>query len=68
MNILNFFFRLLLTFNATSLILVVYAVKERFILSCLFPKSESMGSDSIDYIIIHPFLVKLLSKIKTNRV
>lgn len=36
---MNFVYRLLLTFNATSLIIVIYLVKERFVLSdidCIF--------------------------------
>ncbi len=64
MNILNFFFRLLLTFNATSLILVVYAVKERFVLSCLFPKLDCLP-DYVSYLVyfLIPIILTFLSLI-----
>ncbi len=68
MNILNFFFRLLLTFNATSLILVVYIVKERFVLSCLFPKLVCLP-DYVSYLVyfLIPIIFTFLSLIVANR-
>jgi len=67
MNILNFFFRLLLTFNATSLILVVYAVKERFVLGCVFPKLDCLP-DYVSYLIyfLIPIILTFLSLIVAN--
>lgn len=65
---LNFLFRLLLTFNATSLIWVVYLVKERFVLSCLYSKL-SMLPDYASYLICFfiPILLTYLSLFVANK-
>ncbi|RLD63094.1 MAG: hypothetical protein DRJ01_04670 [Bacteroidetes bacterium] len=64
---LNFIFRLLLTFNATSLILVVYAVKERYVLSCLFPKLDFLP-DFVSYLVyfLIPIILTFISLIVAN--
>jgi hypothetical protein len=64
---LNFIFRLLLTFNATSLILVVYAVKERYVLSCLFPKLDFLP-DYVSYLVyfLIPIILTFISIIVAN--
>lgn len=64
---LNFIFRLLLTFNATSLILVVYAVKGRYVLSCLFPKLDFFP-DYISYLVyfLIPIILTFISLIVAN--
>ncbi len=64
---LNFIFRLLLTFNATSLILVVYAVKERYVLSCIFPKLDFLP-DYISYLVyfLIPIILTFISLIVAN--
>jgi len=64
---MNFLFRLLLTFNATSLILVVYLVKERFVLSSIFPKL-SVLPDYVSYIVyfLIPVLLTLISLFIAN--
>ena len=64
---LNFIFRLLLTFNATSLILVVYAVKERYVLSCLFPKLDLLP-DFVSYLVyfLIPIILTFISLIVAN--
>ena len=58
----NFLFRLLLTFNATSLILVVYLVKERFLLSNIHSKLSFLP-DYISYLVyfLIPVLLTLFS-------
>ena len=64
---LNFIFRLLLTFNATSLILVVYAVKERYVLSYLFPKLDFLP-DYVSYLVyfLIPIILTYISIIVAN--
>jgi len=64
---LNFIFRLLLTFNATSLILVVYAVKERYVLSCLFSRLDFLP-DYISYLVyfLIPIMLTFISLIVAN--
>lgn len=64
---LNFIFRLLLTFNATSLILVVYTVKERYVLSCLFPKLDFLP-DYVSYLVyfLIPIFLTFISLIVAN--
>ncbi len=54
---MNFLFRLLLTFNATSLIIVIYLVKERFLLSEIFSKLNILP-DYVSYIVY--FLIPVL--------
>lgn len=67
MNIVNLFFRLFLTFNATSLILVVFLVKEEVTVNNLNPYLEGLPS-FVSYIIyflvpvIFTFLSVLLAK------
>lgn len=67
MNIVNLFFRLFLTFNATSLILVVFFVKEEVTVNNLSPYLECLPS-FVSYIIyflvpvIFTFLSVLLAK------
>jgi len=59
---LNFLFRLFLTFNATSLIIVVYLVKERFVLGNLHP-FFSILPDFISYTVyfVIPLFLTLFS-------
>lgn len=67
MNIVNLFFRLFLTFNATSLILVVFLVKEEVTVNNLNPYLEGLPS-FVSYIlyflvpVIFTFLSVLLAK------
>ncbi|MFC3414768.1 hypothetical protein [Algoriphagus hitonicola] len=67
MNIVNLFFRLFLTFNATSLILVVFLVKEEVTVNKLSPYLDSLPA-FVSYIIyflvpvIFTFLSVLLAK------
>jgi len=67
MNIVNLFFRLFLTFNATSLILVVFLVKEEVTVNNLGPYLECLPS-LVSYVIyflipvIFTFLSVLLAK------
>lgn len=39
---INFFYRLLLTFNATSLIIVIFLIKEEFIVNPIWEKLENL--------------------------
>lgn len=41
---INFIFRLFLTFNATSLLLVVFLVKSHVVLNGIDPLLKNMGS------------------------
>lgn len=67
MNIVNLFFRLFLTFNATSLILVVFLVKEEVTVNKLSPYLDSLPA-FVSYIlyflvpVIFTFLSVLLAK------
>lgn len=67
MNIVNLFFRLFLTFNATSLILVVFLVKEEVTVNKLSPYFDSLPP-FVSYIlyflvpVIFTFLSVLLAK------
>lgn len=67
MNIVNLFFRLFLTFNATSLILVVFLVKEEVTVNKLSPYFDSLPA-FVSYIlyfivpVIFTFLSVLLAK------
>lgn len=48
---MNFLFRLLLTFNATSLIIVVYLVKEHYLMEKFIPAFSFAYSEIVSYII-----------------
>lgn len=60
---MNFLFRLLLTFNATSLIIVVYLVKEHYLIEKFIPPFSIAYSEIISYIIYAgiPLLLTYLS-------
>lgn len=68
---MNFLFRLFLTFNATSLIIVVYLVKERYLLE-KFLQSFSKLPDFVSYTLyfmiplILTYLSLILSKFLDN--
>jgi hypothetical protein len=59
---MNLLFRFFLTFNATSLIIVVYLVKERFVLSKIYPFLVQLP-DFVSYLIYFsiPLLLTLFS-------
>jgi hypothetical protein len=64
---INLIFRLFLTFNATSLIIVVYLVKDRFVLSKIF-SCLSVLPDYISYLFYFsiPVILTLLSLFIAN--
>lgn len=65
---LNIIYRLLLTFNATSLILVVYAVKEQYVLSFKNPQLNIFPS-YVSYFIFFliPILLTYISLLIANK-
>lgn len=65
---LNFLFRLLLTFNATSLILVVYLVKERFVLGSIYVKLDILP-EYVSYLFyfLIPIILTFISLFVANK-
>lgn len=49
---MNFIYRLLLTFNATSLIIVVFLIKEKFVFSCIWSKFIHISNNEISVSIL----------------
>lgn len=49
---MNFIYRLLLTFNATSLIIVVFLIKEKFVFSCIWSKFIHISNNEVSVSIL----------------
>lgn len=50
---INFLYRLLLTFNATSLIIVVFLIKEKFVFSCVWSKFIHIPNNEVSISILN---------------